>query len=624
MRPRFGRGAGAADHDRARELAAARLDEVLSARDVAWLEDHLAACQDCSAVAAEYRAQSSLFGPLRMDTPEPPRDLWARTAAALESEGARGHRRAGWRGSRVLPLAPVAALAVIAIVVGSALLDGRGLFPGGTGPGGQPMPTPIDVAATNVRVVSRNDDGTIQILTRRLDQVCPMGTETCGISPSFDVTTTASIGGSDNLDAIISPSGDHVVVVQRGAGSTGVYVLDVAGASPVPTSSAPAPTARPAPSATPGRSAMTASQEPGQSTASPTASTGLATPGPESSVVPATPGPSATPGPESSVVPATPGPESSVAPATPGPESSVAPATPGPESTPGPSPSATPETTPSATPRTPAPTPTIAVSPTTGGALEIARGVILVGSVEAYSPDGSMFAFTARPSDGSSGPDVYVWTVGDAGARAVTTDHASVFSGWLGGRLLVSRVVDGQPATVVIDPATEAETAVDGSPTWRPVVGPGRRTAVWWNGTVRLADDGVTPVPGTGSLVLGAWPASSGSGTPQILQAGPLADWDVHWDEGGTVLAVWTTSKQGDTTGSLSLFAINPATGRADLDHPLLDAVPAFAGFSLQAGRLVWSAPAEGGDSTVQVLDWSGVSPGSVQLPTEQGTTVVH
>ncbi len=43
------------------------------------------------------------------------------------------------------------------------------------------------------------------------------------------------------------------------------------------------------------------------------------------------------------------------------------------------------------------------------------------------------------------GPDVYVWNVGDAGARAVTTDHASVFSGWLDERLLVSRVVDGSP-----------------------------------------------------------------------------------------------------------------------------------------------------------------------------------
>ena len=42
----------------------------------------------------------------------------------------------------------------------------------------------------------------------------------------------------------------------------------------------------------------------------------------------------------------------------------------------------------------------------------------------AYSPDGAWFAFTARPSDGSAGPDIYVWRVGDQlaerGPRATT------------------------------------------------------------------------------------------------------------------------------------------------------------------------------------------------------------
>jgi Putative zinc-finger len=595
MRPHLGRSTAAADHDRARMLAAARLDETLPAGDADWLEAHLAACPDCRGVAAEYDEQRSFFSPLRLDTPEPPRDLWARTAAALESESARGYRRPGWRRSRVLPLAPVAGFLAIAIVVGSGLFNGRSLFPFGPGSGGGPMPTPIDVAATDVSVVSRNEDGTVQILTRRLDQVCPMGADACGISPSFDVTTTASIAGSDNLDAIISPSGDHVVVVQRGAGATGVYVLNMAAASPTPTPSVVAPAATPGPTGTPGDSAQLATPEP------------LATVTPEPS-----------------------------SPATAGPLTSDAPATPAtaPSATPGTAPSATPATAPSATPvaspeptapaPTPDSTPTVAVSPTPGGPLKIASGVIVVGSIESYAPDGSMFAFTARSADGSTGPDVFVWTVGDAAARAVTADHASVFSGWMDGRLLVSRVAGGTPLTVLVNPATGAETAVGGGQTWRPAVGPGQRTAVWWDGTVKLADDGVTPVPGAGRLVLAAWPAGSDAGTPQVLHAGSLVDWDVRWDEGGTVLAVWTTKKDAGAAGSLSLYAIDAATGRADLDHPLLDAEPAFAGFSLEAGRLVWSAPAEGGDATVQVFAWSGDSTGHVQLPTEQGTTIVH
>ena len=603
MSLRFTRRA-TADHDRARELAAARLDEVLLAGDAAWLEAHLAACPDCRAVAAEYDGQRSLFGALRLDTPEPPRDLWARTAAVIDGQGAgRSRRIGGWR-PRSLPLAPVAGLMVIAIAVGAGMLNGRGLFPDGTGNGEGPMPTPIDVAATDISVVSRGADGTVQIVTRRLDQVCPMGVEACGISTSSGVTTTASIDGSAGLDAIFSPSRDNVVVVQRGAGATGVYVLNVSTASPSPDptpSAAPAvtpvPAVTPAPAATPGDSVEPATQDPGLATASPADPT-------------ATPDPAAT---------ATTSPVTSDPPATAEPPATATPAVSAePEPTASPSVSAEPE------PTAPTPTPTIAVSPTPGGPLEIASGVIVVGSIAAYAPDGSMFAFTARPADGSAGPDVYVWTVGDAGARAVTTDHASVFSGWLDGRLLVGRVVDGKPVTVLVDPATGPETPVDGDPTWRPAVAPGGQTAVWWDGTVKIADDGFTPVPGAGRLVLAAWPAGRASGMPQVLHAGPLSDWDVHWDEGGSVLAVWTTGEDGGAAGSLSLYAIDAASGAADLDHPLLDGAPAFAGFSLEPGRLVWSAPADGGNTTVQVFAWSGDSPGTLALPAAQGATVVH
>ena len=651
-----------ADHDRARELAATRLDEALAAGDAAWLEDHFAACPDCRAVATEYDGQRSMFSVLRLDAPEPPRDLWARTAAVIDAQGAgRSRRIEGWL-PRSIPLAPVAGLMIIAIAVGAGLLNGRGLFPGGSGNGEGPMPTPIDVAATDVSVVSRGADGTIQIVTRRLDQVCPMGVEACGISTSSGVTTTASIDGSANLDAIFSPSRENVVVVQRGAGATGVYVLNVrtASPSPVPTPSATAPAATPAPTATPGVSAEPATQDPGVATASPTGSASTATPEPTATPGPVTsepptatpmlsaePEPTATPSvsaePEPTATPsvsaepeptATPSvsaePEPTATPSVSAePEPTATPsvsAEPEPTATPSvsaePEPTATPSV--SAEPTAPVPTPVIAVSPTPGGPLEIASDVIVVGSIAAYAPDGSMFAFTARPADGSAGPDVYVWTVGDAGARAVTTDHASVFSSWLDGRLLVSRVEDGKPVTVLVDPATGAETPVDGDPTWRPSVAPRGQTAVWWDGTVKLADDGFTPVPGAGRLVLAAWPAGGASGKPQVLHAGPLTDWDVHWDEDGTVLAAWTTGKDAGAAGSLSLYALDAASGRADLDHPLLDGAPAFAGFSLEPGRLVWSAPADGGNTTVKVFAWSGDSPGTLELPAEQGATVVH
>jgi hypothetical protein len=57
-----------------------------------------------------------------------------------------------------------------------------------------------------------------------------------------------------------------------------------------------------------------------------------------------------------------------------------------------------------------------------------------------------MFAFSARPADGSHGPDIYLWRAGDATAQPITSDHGSIFSGWAGGMILGSRAQTA-PAT---------------------------------------------------------------------------------------------------------------------------------------------------------------------------------
>ncbi|MCJ7711496.1 MAG: hypothetical protein MUQ32_11785, partial [Chloroflexi bacterium] len=143
-----------------------------------------------------------------------------------------------------------------------------------------------------------------------------------------------------------------------------------------------------------------------------------------------------------------------------------------------------------------------------------------------------------------------------------------------------------------------------------------------WDGSITLADGGVTPVPDEGRLVLAAWP--DGAQDSQTLATGPLTDWDVDWDAAGTVLGVWTTTEKAGKAGTLSLYAVDPDTGRVDLDNPLMDAAPAFGGFSLQPGRLAWSAPAEGGDTTVRVAVWSGRDMNHLELETDSGATVVH
>ena len=114
-------------HDRARSLAARRLDEPLEAADAAWLADHLAGCAACRSVAAAYEADRLLLRGLRDQQPEPPRDLWARTAAAIERESAAhgGPHRTTGGGRRGPALGFLAGVAVVAVVIGATVLVGR-------------------------------------------------------------------------------------------------------------------------------------------------------------------------------------------------------------------------------------------------------------------------------------------------------------------------------------------------------------------------------------------------------------------------------------------------------------------------------------------------------------------
>ena len=445
------------DHERARELAALTLDEPLAAAEAAWLEAHLAACSDCRSIAAEYVDGRNALRTLRGAAMEPPRDLWARTAARIETEAARRPNRnpapRGAIGGRV-PLgvfAPLAAMLVVAIAVGAGLLNGTSLAPVGTGA----MPTPIAItAAADVQVLNRAEDGSVQILSRPVNAVCPAGSSECGIKRTFNVTNVGGVGVG-SLNGVMSPHRDRLVVVASSNGTQGVYVMPVSFPTPVPSATG-----------TPGASSgSTASVFP----ASPVV------------VVTGTPGSSATP---------------------------------------------SPATDPSASP---ASSPSIPVSPEPDGVLEIASNVVVVGPA-AYSPDGTQVAFSARPADGSAGPDVYLWTSGESVARALTTDHAAQFASWTTQGILVSRVADGTPATTLLDPATGTETPVAIGAAWLPVVDPTGTVGAWWAGTVKRNEAGDW-VPGVGSLVVGPWPSAAGAGsvppapapTPAVSASAPAS-----------------------------------------------------------------------------------------------------
>ena len=591
MSPRIGRPVLAGDHVRARELAAARLDESLRVDDAAWLDAHLSTCAECRSVAAGYDLGRSAFRVLRDRAPEPPRDLWARTSAALESERGRGMRRRG--AARRMGLArfgrfvaaPAVGLLVVVMIVSSGLLGGHEILPGGTGPGATPIAL---AAAADLRVLTRSSDGTVNVMSGQVNAVCPIGSESCGAAPSFAITRVKGVTGTSDL-AALSPSQDRIVLTNR----TGVFVLPMATpqlvASPLPSAR---PTSSPAHAST---SSPAATPTPGAASSAPaTAST--ASPSATASATP-TGSPAAT---------------------------SAAGGTASPTSTDVSGPAS--------------PSPSIAVAPAPGGAIQIASDVTVVGSV-VYSPDGTQVAFAARPSDGSAGPDIYVWTTGDSTAHALTSDHATQLASWTGAGILAGRVTGGRPSTMLLNPSTGKGTTVPGG-AWLPVVDPAGTTAAWWDGTLRLAGDGLTWVPESGRLVLGPWPPAVSTGTadasaapgasgaaappvPQVLATGPLDAWQVRWDEGGTVVAVWLHGGSTSKPGHLSLFPVDAATGLASLARPWLDAAPAAAGFQLRTGRLVWSGPGASGEDVVQVLAWNGSDVGRLVLPAGQGATVV-
>src|SRR5262245_49753326 len=173
----------ASQHARARARSAEVLDGPLDPSEAAWLDDHLASCDECAAVAADYAEQRLQVRALRGHEPVPPRDLWARTAAAIERESRHRPSTQPSRRSTLRPYALLAGALVVAIAVGTLTSSQR---PGGeatTTPGITPgpvavtTPTPITVAPTPLAIGPRDfayvqvdQDGTFRLNRTRIDE----------------------------------------------------------------------------------------------------------------------------------------------------------------------------------------------------------------------------------------------------------------------------------------------------------------------------------------------------------------------------------------------------------------------------------------------------------------------
>ena len=526
-------------HGRAHRLASDAFLEPLDERDAAWLGEHLAGCATCRATVDAFAADAALLHDLRAAAPPVPRDLAPRVSVALDDEVRRARRRApriprpvARRPGAARPRGPGLAFAGLAAAVVVAIVVLPFAYPGGS-PGGSlppaasifPAATPITVASQPVAWVRRAADGTYVVATADVSQVCP-GADATGCGTLDRSARTVAALGVRPTAVVLPPDGNGALVV--GENAVFVVAMDLA---PVVTTPAPEPSP----------------VQPSPPVQSPTASGERASP------------PVGSPAPS----PATSSPALTAA-------SSAPDVTPTPPAA-SPAALASPTALPTLPPVTPIPT---------TAAISIADGVVLVGASPAYSLDGRWVAFSARPVDGSQGPDVYVWSPGDAKARPITSDHASVFSGWIDDSILAS-------AARLAEPVAPAPSAAS------------------------------SPVP-TPS------PSSSPPSAEPTLPGAPT-------DAGGTDGDRVAPSPAGDALADVPgpdaeparvvgrSFLLDPATGTAT-DIPLVGAWrpivdPTDRVVVFWTGTLAWSAadhawlPAAG---TLLAADWQAVLDGSI------------
>jgi hypothetical protein len=642
-------------HERARLLAAESVDVALDAVDATWLASHLDLCPDCAAIAAEYRAIHSELRSLA--APEPPRDLWVRTSAALDQADAAGAGRSLGAAGRAPSRRPMvftgAAVGFVVVVAVASLLSqspithptvapGRSSGvalasgpSGATGVGQEPL--------ANVQGVSywiSSDSGRYDIKSGTAS--CTALDGSCTV-PSGTGQTLGSVTSDTPVSAVIAPEADQAAVWTADK----VVILPLAAAPP--TVSIDLLTPRPTVAAT--TTAAPATSAPATTTAAPATSAPAATTAGRATSAPAT----------TTAVPATLAPASAVPVVTSRPSSTVA-AT------------LAASTSPSAA---------AAAQPTA-----ILSGYEIVGRDPEFSPDGTRLAFSARPIDHSTGPDLFVWRVGQEQATPVTRRHSDMFAGWYGSKVLISEISPASADAVsqsvasgytsyVFDPASGDVGRID-RPMLLPTVDPTSRYLVYWVGSVEFDQASGLWQPGIGDLYFDAWsdiklipttldplaspsalltptisaspsaapsvtsspaggaasaPAGAKATTapspaansqvpasvtlPQLLPiaatAGAVHSWIVRWDAAGAHVAIWVADPSSAKVGRLSLFSVNPATGFVDTNEPLLAAGKVLSSvFFDDAGHLVYASAVDG-KTYMQAVP--AVPPSSVSTP---------
>ena len=509
-------------HPQAHEWAADRIHEPLPPEREARLETHLAGCAECRAVEADYLAASASLR--QLSAPIPPRDLAARTFAALDREAGRMAPRWGrapallgagaGRGTRTTATAvSLVSLAVIG-ALGALLLLPLGL------PGGPAGSSPAGVAAGQLAFVGV-EGNEVRVYRTTVGQACSPDASGCADIDADDGQVVALPADVTLSDFEMDPQGRHAALAGQLGNETTYYVVDLALAQGPIGPAIPSSRATASPAWSSGSAWPTASAWPSGSSATippasvprvPVVGPAGESPDPTST---ATPLPTAGSSPTDASLP--PSLTPSVGPYTPpspGDDASGASSSPGPGGSALPAASAV---------IVPPPSPGTALGSTVTGAATagasllprtdarpILTNVYPTGMPAAWSRDGSTLAFSARPADGSRGPDIYTWRPGDRVAKPLTSDHASSFASWANGRIVGSMAVRDPdvpgrliPQSFVIDPKTGERYVIDAAGVWLPTVDPTGTNVIFWRGT--LADDQPRPVLGKGRLEVARW-----------------------------------------------------------------------------------------------------------------------
>jgi hypothetical protein len=600
-------------HDRARMLMSDGLLVSLEPEDAAWLGRHLDGCTECGRDWKAFRADHRLLRSLREAPPEPPRDLWARTSAALDREaqrrgapaasrGARVQRRRG--GWRAFPLGAAASVVVLAVFIGSRFID-PGIPTTSGAPVSQvavvptPAPTGLDLPpADPVAIFRETASGSWELVYKDVQEVCPPSNRTCVPRPANDGEAQPIDLGEAPSQLALSDGQLAIVSSPTEADPGRVLVVPVAepGESPEPVVTAP-PTSPPSSSESPGPPTATPAPTPPGAIA---IATGVRVIG---DVAYSADGRwlafSAEPADRST-----------------GPDLYLW------------SPGQLTATAVTSDHQT-------YFSSWHDGAV-LASRVEIPGEPTAPGSSGDPGesaepSETNKPGRGNGGGKPRASETPTAAPTIGVPDA----SGQPGGSAAPS--VEGHPISFLLDPASLERTDLTRPDIWLPVLDPTGQFVVYWSGTLR-SDDGETWALGIGELVLDRWSTHAGepdaspsagpspsappigpAGLPTTLVPGVKATFEARFDPDGERLAIWIGEALDEEIGRLHLLVLDPETGEVAEGSPLQNEV-ALRRFSIDKGLVAWVTPRgqDGRQSVVRVLGWIGDDFGEIE--TEQGS----